>query len=220
MRLMVLLLPEEHHDHLTAGAVSSPGLHYIGQLHENSLLRIAFDQLTEGQLEFQQLKQHFDTIHIGLDDHKREYTILSGKTDMKNHLMKQFPEDTEAIETFFKIMKVPRPHRSTSTPSLHHQVFSSPSALLTPSLLHQISAKKTHYLATLKLIPQWVSLLLLKSGLANLLSEVFRLSGTSATELVSSLTSNKDLHVIFSYLFYGEKKPRAAAVSQSRGGDL
>lgn len=92
-------------------------------------------------------------------------------------------------------------------PSFHHPVFSSPSALLTPSLLHQISAKKTHYLATLKLIPQWVSLLLLKSGLANLLSPVFRLSGTSATELVSSLTSNKDLHVIFSYLFYGEKKP-------------
>lgn len=85
----------------------SPGLHYIGQLHENSLLRIAFDQLSEGQLEFQQLNQHFDTIQIGLGDDKREYTILSGKTEMKAHLMKQFPDDTEAIETFFKIMKVP-----------------------------------------------------------------------------------------------------------------
>lgn len=106
------------------------------------------------------------------------------------------------------------------SPSLNYQVLSTPSALLTPSLLHQISAKKTHYLATLKLIPQWVSLLLLKSGLANLLSPVFRLSGTSAMELVSSLTSNKDLHVIFSYLFYGEKKLRAATVSHSRGGDL
>lgn len=97
---------------------SSAGLHYIGQLHENSLLRIAFDQLTEGQLEFQQLKQHFDTIHIGLDHHKRAYTILSGKTEMKEHLKKQFPEDTEAIETFFKIMKVPRRPGATSTPPL------------------------------------------------------------------------------------------------------
>lgn len=84
----------------------SPGLHYIGQVHENSLLRIAFDQLSEGQLEFQQLNQHFDTIQIGLGDEKREYTVLSGKTEMKAHLMKQFPDDTEAIETFFKIMKV------------------------------------------------------------------------------------------------------------------
>lgn len=87
-------------------AFSSPGLHYIGQVHENSLLRIAFDQISEGQLEFQELNQHFDTIQIGLGDDKREYTIFSGKTEMKAHLMKQFPDDTEAIETFFKIMKV------------------------------------------------------------------------------------------------------------------
>lgn len=67
----------------------------------------------------------------------------------------------------------------------------------------QISAKKTHYLATLKLIPQWLSLFLLKSGIADLVSSVFRLSGTCATDLVNTLTANKDLHVIFSYLFYG-----------------
>ena len=86
--------------------LSPPGLHYIGQVHENSLLRIAFDQISEGQLEFQELKQHFDTIQIGLGDDKRDYTIFSGKTEMKAHLLKQFPDDTEAIETFFKIMKV------------------------------------------------------------------------------------------------------------------
>lgn len=84
----------------------SPGLHYIGQVHENSLLRIAFDQISEGQLEFQELNQHFDTIQIGLGDEKREYTIFSGKTEMEAHLLKQFPDDTEAIKTFFKIMKV------------------------------------------------------------------------------------------------------------------
>lgn len=147
------------------------GLHYIGQLHENSLLRIAFDQITEGQLEFVELDQHFDTIQIGEGEEKREYTIFTGKTEMEAHLKKQFPDDHAAIETFFKIMKV--------------------------------SAKKTHYLATLKLIPQWVALFLLKSGLANWASDIFKLSGTPATGLVNTLTSNKDLHVIFSYLFYG-----------------
>lgn len=86
---------------------SSPGLHYIGQLHENGLLRIAFDQISEGQLEFQKLRQHFDTLRIGLGEDMREYTILSGKTEMKEHLLKQFPDDTEAIEKFFHIMKVP-----------------------------------------------------------------------------------------------------------------
>ncbi|KAI9541190.1 hypothetical protein NQZ68_032973 [Dissostichus eleginoides] len=173
-----VLLLEQHdqaggccHTYVEKGFEFDVGLHYIGQVHENSLLRIAFDQISEGQLEFQELNQHFDTIMIGQGEEKREYTIFSGKTEMKAHLMKQFPDDTEAIETFFNIMKV--------------------------------SAKKTHYLATLKLIPQWVSLFILKSGIGNLLTEVFRLSGTGATDLVNTLTSNKDLHVIFSYLFYG-----------------
>ncbi|KAM6963575.1 inactive all-trans-retinol 13,14-reductase [Tautogolabrus adspersus] len=159
------------HTYIEKGFEFDVGLHYIGQVHENSLLRIAFDQISEGQLEFQELKQHFDTIQIGLGDEKREYTIFSGKTEMKAHLLKQFPDDTEAIETFFKIMK--------------------------------ISAKKTHYLATMKLIPKWVSLFLLKSGIADLVSPIFRITGTNATEYVNTLTSNKDLHVIFSYLFYG-----------------
>lgn len=72
-----------------------------------------------------------------------------------------------------------------------------------PLVFQQISAKKTHYLATLKLIPQWVSLFLLKSGIADLISPVFCLSGTCATDFVNTLTSNKDLHTIFSYFFYG-----------------
>ncbi|XP_058477070.1 inactive all-trans-retinol 13,14-reductase [Solea solea] len=159
------------HTYVEKGFEFDVGLHYIGQLHENSLLRIAFDQISEGQLEFQQLEQHFDTIRIGLGDEMREYTMVSGKTEMKTHLMKQFPDDTEAIEAYFKLMKV--------------------------------VAKKTHYLATLKLIPQWISLFLLKSGIANFFSPVFRYSGTGATQFVNTLTSNKDLHIMFSYLFYG-----------------
>lgn len=57
-------------------------------------------------MEFQELNPHFDTIQIGQGEDKREYTIVSGKTEMKSHLLKQFPDDAEAIETFFKIMKV------------------------------------------------------------------------------------------------------------------
>ncbi|XP_013887868.1 putative all-trans-retinol 13,14-reductase [Austrofundulus limnaeus] len=159
------------HTYIEKGFEFDVGLHYIGQVHENSLLRVVFDQITEGQLEFQKLNQHFDTIQIGLGDEKREYTILSGKNEMKTHLIKQFPAEEEAIETFFKIMK--------------------------------ISAKKTHYLASLKLIPQWVSLFLLKSGIADLVSPVFRLSGTCATDFMNTLTKNKDLQILFSYLFYG-----------------
>lgn len=69
----------------------------------------------------------------------------------------------------------------------------------------QISARKTQHLAALKLIPQWVALFLLKSGIAHLFSSIFRLVGISATAFADSLTSNKDLHLIFNYFFYGKK---------------
>uniref|UniRef100_A0A8C8CZW4 Si:ch1073-13h15.3 n=1 Tax=Oncorhynchus tshawytscha TaxID=74940 RepID=A0A8C8CZW4_ONCTS len=118
----------------------------------SSLLRIVFDQITEGQLEFVELDQHFDTIQIGEGEDKREYTILSGKTELEAHLKNQFPDGVTAIETFFKIMKV--------------------------------SAKKTNDLASLKLIPQWLALFLLKSGITNLCSSIYTLSGTGATDLL------------------------------------
>ncbi|XP_028990207.1 inactive all-trans-retinol 13,14-reductase [Betta splendens] len=159
------------HTYIEKGFEFDVGLHYIGQLHENSLLRVAFDQITEGQLQFQKLNQHFDTIRIGEGGERREYTVISGKTDMEPHLIKQFPRDTEAVQKYFRVMK--------------------------------ISARKTHYLATLKLIPRWLALFLLKSGIADLCSSVFRLSGTSATDHANTLTQNKDLQLIFSYLFYG-----------------
>nr|XP_055032789.1 inactive all-trans-retinol 13,14-reductase [Misgurnus anguillicaudatus] len=147
------------------------GLHYIGQLHENSLFKVAMDQITEGQLEFVEIDQRFDHLVIGAGEERRDYSIYTGKTEMEQHLKKQFPEDVKAVEKFFKLMK--------------------------------IAASRTPLLAILKLIPRWLALFLLKTGMADFCSSVFRLSGTSATEMNYRLTSNKDLHLIFSYFFYG-----------------
>lgn len=53
------------------------GIHYLGQLHDNSLLRVALDQITEGQLQFTRLEEHFDTLILGQDDTRRWSTFLS-----------------------------------------------------------------------------------------------------------------------------------------------
>ncbi|XP_014871691.1 putative all-trans-retinol 13,14-reductase [Poecilia latipinna] len=81
------------------------GIHYLGQLHENSLLRVAVDQITEGQLQFVKLEQHYDTVLLGPPGHCREYHIHGGKTEMADSLKKQFPEEKEAIDEFMKLMK-------------------------------------------------------------------------------------------------------------------
>ncbi|TSK14493.1 All-trans-retinol 13,14-reductase [Bagarius yarrelli] len=94
------------HTFIQKGFEFDTGLHYIGQLHENSLFKIVMDQITEGQLQFVKLDKHFDTIVIGSGEKIKEYTIYSGKTEMEEHLKDQFPNDAKAVTEFFKIMKI------------------------------------------------------------------------------------------------------------------
>ncbi|XP_034751061.1 all-trans-retinol 13,14-reductase-like [Etheostoma cragini] len=82
------------------------GIHYLGQLHENSLLRVALDQITEGQLQFTRLEQHFDTLVLGQPDQRREYHIHAGKTEMAASLKQQFPGEEGAIDEFMRLMKL------------------------------------------------------------------------------------------------------------------
>ncbi|XP_029613347.1 all-trans-retinol 13,14-reductase [Salmo trutta] len=81
------------------------GIHYLGQLHENSMFRVALDQISEGQIQFTRLEQHFDTLILGQGEDRRDYHILSGKTEMAESLKRQFPHDVEALNEYFKYMK-------------------------------------------------------------------------------------------------------------------
>nr|XP_020505268.1 all-trans-retinol 13,14-reductase-like [Labrus bergylta]XP_029136200.1 all-trans-retinol 13,14-reductase-like [Labrus bergylta] len=82
------------------------GIHYLGQLHENSMLKVALDQITDGQLQFTRLEQHFDTLILGQHDKRREYHIHAGKTEMAASLKKQFPGEEDSIDEFARLMKV------------------------------------------------------------------------------------------------------------------
>ncbi|XP_063077026.1 inactive all-trans-retinol 13,14-reductase-like [Engraulis encrasicolus] len=159
------------HSFVEKGFEFDVGLHYVGQMHENGLTKVAIDQITEGQLEFVKLDQHINTMHIGQGDDCRTYTLLSGETEMEAHLKKQFPNDAQAVENFFKLMK--------------------------------LCSKQIPALASLKLIPRWLALFLLKSGIADRLLSVFKLSHTSASWWADQQTNNKDLQLMFNYLFHG-----------------
>lgn len=147
------------------------GIHYLGQLHQNSLLKVALDQITDGQLQFTQLEQHFDTLILGQGEQRREYHIHAGKTEMAASLKKQFPGEEKAIDEFMRLMK--------------------------------LASKRTPLIATLKIIPYWMVSFLIRTGLLDRISSVFRLATTNHSELMSRLTQNKDLQTLSSYLFYG-----------------
>lgn len=147
------------------------GIHYLGQLHENSLLRVALDQITDGQLQFTRLEQHFDTLFLGQSQQRREYHIHAGKTEMAANLKKQFPGEEGAIDELMRLMK--------------------------------LASKRTPLIATLKILPYWLVNLLIRTGLLDRISSVFRLATTNHSELMSRLTQNKDLQALSAYLFYG-----------------
>uniref|UniRef100_A0A8C3XH75 All-trans-retinol 13,14-reductase n=1 Tax=Cyanoderma ruficeps TaxID=181631 RepID=A0A8C3XH75_9PASS len=82
------------------------GIHYVGQLHEGSLLRVALDQVTDGQLCWHRLPDPYDEVTLGA----QSYRLRSGKVAFVTALEEQFPEEKEAIREFMKLSKVASRH--------------------------------------------------------------------------------------------------------------
>ncbi|NXI16408.1 RETST reductase, partial [Irena cyanogastra] len=82
------------------------GIHYVGQLHEGSLLRVALDQVTDGQLCWHRLPDPYDEVTLGA----RRYLLRSGKVAFVTALEEQFPADKAAIREFMKLSKVASRH--------------------------------------------------------------------------------------------------------------
>ncbi|XP_017694220.1 PREDICTED: all-trans-retinol 13,14-reductase-like [Lepidothrix coronata] len=82
------------------------GIHYVGQLHEGSLLRVALDQLTDGQLCWQRLPDPYDEVTLG----PWRYQLRAGKVAFVTALEEQFPMEKAAIREFMKISKVASRH--------------------------------------------------------------------------------------------------------------
>uniref|UniRef100_A0A8C1C9R0 Retinol saturase (all-trans-retinol 13,14-reductase) like n=1 Tax=Cyprinus carpio carpio TaxID=630221 RepID=A0A8C1C9R0_CYPCA len=76
----------------------------------------------------------------------------------------------------------------------------------------KICSKKIHLLCMLKMVPLWFARFILCSGIADLISPIFRYSRTSTTEVVKSFTSNQDLLTVFSQTFYGVPPKNASCM--------
>ncbi|XP_030821901.1 all-trans-retinol 13,14-reductase-like [Camarhynchus parvulus] len=165
------------------------GIHYVGQLHEGSLLRVALDQVTDGQLCWHRLPDPYDEVTLGA----RRYLLRSGKVAFVTALEEQFPEDKEAIREFMKLSKVASLRLSPAAAGGGGGTVAVP----------QVASRHAALLALLKLSPRWLVTALLRSGLLPRLSPVFRMATTSHSQAAARLTSNPDLRALFGYLFYG-----------------
>ncbi|XP_053574107.1 all-trans-retinol 13,14-reductase [Bombina bombina] len=81
------------------------GIHYIGQLNEQSPFRLIIDQLTDGQLEWAKMDDPFDVVLLGDTGNGRRYNMHSGQQRYTEELKKAFPGEEKAIDNFMHLVK-------------------------------------------------------------------------------------------------------------------
>uniref|UniRef100_A0A493TRE9 RETST reductase n=1 Tax=Anas platyrhynchos platyrhynchos TaxID=8840 RepID=A0A493TRE9_ANAPP len=89
-----------------ADPLEPAGIHYVGQMHEGSMLRVALDQLTDGQLRWQRLPDPYDEVTLG----PHRYQLRAGKATFAAALEEQFPTEKEAIREFMRLSKMASRH--------------------------------------------------------------------------------------------------------------
>ena len=77
------------------------GIHYIGEVQRpNSITKMLFDYISDGQLKWADMGTVYDRIIIG----DKSYDFLKGAGNFKEKLFEYFPEDKRAIEAYVDLV--------------------------------------------------------------------------------------------------------------------
>lgn len=97
--------------HYTAGGFSHSfhrpgyewdvGVHYIGQTQPRTLLRRAFDELTDGQLAWADMGDGYDTIVVG----DERYPFPAGRERWRRAMHQWFPREHAAIDRYIGLIR-------------------------------------------------------------------------------------------------------------------
>jgi all-trans-retinol 13,14-reductase len=78
------------------------GVHYVGDVHRpGSLMRRAFDHLTDGELAWADMGAVYDTIVIGGD----RYEFVAGRENFRRRMHEYFPDDCDAIDRYLELIR-------------------------------------------------------------------------------------------------------------------
>ena len=78
------------------------GVHYIGDMgSKRTLGRRLFDYVTENQLEWAPMDDHFDRVFLG----EEHYDLVAGKRAYRDALVEAFPQEEQAIDSYLDYMK-------------------------------------------------------------------------------------------------------------------
>ncbi len=98
------------HAYENSGYEWDVGVHYIGEVHKPwTVLRRVFDVISDNQLKWEPMDDHFDRIILG----DLTFDYLAGRDELKAALKQQFPDETAAIDRYIDLLaevsaKVPK----------------------------------------------------------------------------------------------------------------
>jgi all-trans-retinol 13,14-reductase len=83
------------------GFVWDVGVHYVGNMDkDSSFLRKMSDYLTGDKLDWENMGEVYDQVHIGSD----KYIFPAGKENLRKQLYSYFPEEKTAIDAYFELI--------------------------------------------------------------------------------------------------------------------
>ena len=90
------------HVYKRAGFEWDVGLHYIGKVHDpKSPLRLIFDEITDGKLDWKKMGPVYDNIIIG----DEEFSFVEGLSNFKSKMIEYFPKEKSAINEYISLVK-------------------------------------------------------------------------------------------------------------------
>ncbi|XP_078690804.1 all-trans-retinol 13,14-reductase-like [Branchiostoma floridae x Branchiostoma belcheri] len=92
------------HTFIEKGFEFDVGVHYIGEMCGSTINKVLFDQLTEGQLQWEKLDDAMDVVALGAEN-PRKFPIVQGNEAFKKALLEKFPEEEKAIDGFLLLLK-------------------------------------------------------------------------------------------------------------------
>jgi len=76
------------------------GVHYIGDVGAKTQTRQMFDFLSDGKIEWAPMDAEFDRFFIG----DKIFTAKAGKQDFRDNLIRQFPREQLAIDSYMQLL--------------------------------------------------------------------------------------------------------------------
>jgi len=93
------------HSYIEKGFEFDVGIHYIGEMHRESIARVLMDQLTEGQLQWTQLDQEYDVVALGPPGQSKFYPHVAGRKQWRDKMVEKFPGEKKAIDKYLEILQ-------------------------------------------------------------------------------------------------------------------